>query len=204
MRTIFYHLQAGLLLALFLSTGAVAGTGDFFTLTLPAPALKQSLQAILPLSLARNDSTFSGNLILKSLDTLRIHNNIISVHGIVSGKNLAMQTQVAGQRLKLKLGQVTLPLTCDLHLRFDKKKQQLFFTPQFTRAKAASGSKGNVLLPLLTALGGHEYPVDLSRLQTFTPTIGNRKLDIRLQPVQVTTEKNRLILGLKPRKKKSR
>lgn len=205
MRTNIQYLLSVLLLVFFLPASAGAkGEQDIFTFILPAPALRQSLQTILPLPLEQKSSSFSGRIILDSIDTLRIHNNIISVHGIVSGKNLSMHTQVAGQSIKLKLGQLTLPLACDLHLRFDNKKKQLFFTPQFKRSKNKSGNKGDVLLPLLAALGGHEYPVDLSRLQAMTPTIGNRRLDLRFQPVQVTTKNNQLILGLKPKKKKTR
>ncbi len=205
MRTIIKYLL--LLLLLILALPASAATNlrqDIFTFILPAPALRQSLQAILPLPLEQRGSTFSGRLILDSIDTLRIHNNIISIHGIVSGKNLFMHTQVAGRSIKLKLGQVTLPLACDLHLRFDDKKHQLFFTPQFTGSKNNSKNTGNVLLPLLTSLGGREYPVDLRRLQSFSPTIGKKQLNIRFQPVQVTTKNNQLVLGLKPEKKKSR
>ncbi len=205
MRTIIKYFLPFLLLTLALPvSGATNLQQDIFTLILPAPALRHSLQAILPLPIEQNNASFSGRLLLNSIDQLRIHDNIISIHGVVSGKKLSMHTRIAGQSINLKLGQVTLPLACDLHLRFDDKKRRLFFTPHFTSSPKKSGNSGNVLLPLLTALGGHEYPVDLRRLQSFSPTIGKKQLNIRFQPVQVTTRNNQLVLGLKPEKKKSR
>jgi len=205
MRTIIKHFLPFLLLTLAFPVSAATNPRlDIFTFILPAPALRQSLQAVLPLPIEQNNASFSGRLFLDSIDRLRIHDNIISVHGVISGKKLSMHTKIAGQNLNLKLGQITLPLACDLHLRFDDKKHQLFFTPHFTSSPKKSGNTGNVLLPLLTALGGHEYPIDLSRLQTFTPTIGQRKVSLHFQPVQVMTKNDQLILELKPKTRKLR
>ncbi|HHB77209.1 MAG TPA: hypothetical protein ENK84_11835 [Desulfobulbus sp.] len=205
MRAIKKYFLPFLLLSLALPASAATNPRqDIFTFIFPAPALRQSLQAVLPMPIEQNNASFSGRLLLNSIDQLRIHDNIISVHGIVSGKKLSMHTKIAGQNINLKLGQVTLPLACDLHLRFDNKKHQLFVTPYFTSSTKKPGNPGNVLLPLLAALGGREYPVDLSRLQSFSPTIGKKQLNIQFKPVQVTTKNNQLVLGLKPEKKKSR
>ena len=202
MRTVIKHILPFLLLTIALPvSGATKLQQDIFTLILPAQALRHTLQAAMPLPINQHNKSFSGRLIVESIDQLRIHDNIISVHGVVSGKKLAMHTMIGGHNLNLKLGQVTLPLACDLHLRFDDKKQKLYFTPQFT---SSSKKSGNVLLPLLTALGSHEYPVDLGHLQSFSPTIGQKRVNIRFQPVQVTTGNNQLVLGLKPEKEKSR
>ncbi len=202
MRTCIKYIFLFLLLILALpANGATSMEQDIFTLILPAPALRQSLQAILPLPIEQNNASFSGRLLLESIDQLRIHDNIISIHGVISGKKLSMHTMIAGQRINLKLGQVTLPLACDLHLRFDNKKQQLFFTPYF---KASTKKTGNVLLPLLATLSRRKYPVDLRRLQSFSPTVGKKQLNIRFKPVRVTTKNNQLILGFKPENKKSR
>ena len=202
MRTIIKYPILFLLLSLpFPVSGATNPQQDIFTLILPAQALLHTLQAVLPLPIKQYNKSFSGRLIVESIDQLRIHDNIISVHGVVTGKKLAMHTMIGDRNIKLKLGRVTLPLACDLHLRFDDKKQRLFLKPQFT---SSSKKSGNVLLPLLTALAGHEYPVDLKRLLSFSPTIEGRQLTLRFQPVQIATGNNKLVLGLKPEKKKSR
>lgn len=200
-----WFLPALLLFSLFLPIRAKAANAqNIFTFIFPAPALYQSLQAILPLPIEQNSSSFKGKLSLDSIDKLRIHDDIIYLHGIVSGKDLSMHTEIAGQKIKLNLGHVSLPLSCDLHLRFDKVGQQLFVTPQFKPSKKKPGGNGDAIMPLLAAFGGHEYPLDLSGLQSINPTIGRRDLTLKLKPVQVTTKDNQLILGLRPEKKKSR
>jgi hypothetical protein len=206
MKATIKYLFSALLFFTLLSPVRVNATGmqDIFTFIFPAPALYQSLQAILPLPIEQQSSSFKGKLSLDSIDKLKIHDDIISLHGIVSGKDLSMHTEIAGQKIKLKLGHVTLPLFCDLHLRFDKVKQQLFVTPQFKPSKTKTGGNGDAIMPLLAAFGGREYPLDLSGLQSINPTIGRRDLALKLKPVQVTTKNNQLILGLRPEKKKSR
>lgn len=171
---------------------------DQFTFILPAQALHQSLQTILPLPLEPEGPAFDGTLSIDSIDTLRIHDDMISLHGIVSGKNLAMSTELAGQTIKLKLGQVTLPMTCDLLLRFDQSKKQLYVTPQFKPSATPDARGSQALLPLLAALGGKEYPVDLRQLQSIQHTVGSHSLQLQLQPVNVSASNNQLILGLKP------
>ncbi|HHD64727.1 MAG TPA: hypothetical protein ENK96_10305 [Desulfobulbaceae bacterium] len=205
MQTTLKCLLPALLVFTLLSPVRANATGvqDIFTFIFPAPALYQSLQAILPLPIEQNSSSFKGQLSLDSIDKLRIHDDVISLHGIVSGKELSMHTEIAGQKIKLKLGHVTLPLSCDLHLRFDKVRQQLFVTPQFKPSKKKTSRNGDAIMPLLAAFGGHEYPLDLSGLQSINPTIGKRDLPLKFKPVQVTTKNNQLILGLRPEQKKS-
>jgi hypothetical protein len=192
-----------MLAAIILPWTASAGQPqDQFTFILPAPALHQTLQKNLPLMFTPESSSFDGKLSIDSIDRLSIHDAMISLHGIISGKNLSLTTKIAGQNLKIKLGQVILPLSCDLHLRFDPSSQQLFITPHFKPSEDNSGN-GQALLPLLAALGTKEYPVDLKELQSLKPSIGGQDLNLQLEPVQVTAANNQLVLGLRPKKIKS-
>jgi len=192
-----------MLLATFLPWNASAERPqDQFTFILPAPALHQTLQKNLPLLFKPESSSFDGKLSIDSIDRLSIHDEMISLHGIISGKDMAITTKIAGQNLKIKLGQVTLPLSCDLHLRFDQANQQLFITPQFKPSEDNSGN-GQALLPLLAALSSKEYPVDLKELHSLKPSIGGQDLNLQLEPVQVTANNNQLVLGLRPQKIKS-
>lgn len=173
---------------------------DQFTLILPAPAIHQAVQAMLPLPLEPDSSSFNGKLSIDSIDKLTVHEETIALHGIVSGKNLTMNTEIAGQAIKLKLGQVTLPLSCDLHLRFDQAKQQLFITPQFKPSPNNDNQNGEAIFPLLAALGNREHLVELEQLLIINPTIGNQNRPLRIEPVQVTADNNQLILKLRPQK----
>jgi len=193
-----------LLLALFLPCHARAQQGqDQFTFTLPAPAILQAMQMILPLPLETDNAIVNGTISIDSIDTLTIHDNIISLHGVLSGKNLSVSTEIAGQNIRLKLGQLILPLSSDLHLRFDRAGQQLFITPHFKPSQENPSTAGEAILPLMAALDNREYPIDLKKLLSFNPTIGGQSRPLYLEVAGVTTENNQLILKLRPQKSKS-
>ncbi|MCF6187660.1 MAG: hypothetical protein L3J49_09355 [Desulfobulbaceae bacterium] len=202
--TFYRRLSLLLVLALFVPWCAQAQQGrDLFTFTLPAPAVLQALQTILPLPLETDSATVNGTISIDSIDTLTIHDNIISLHGVLSGKNLSVSTVIAGQNIRLKLGQLILPLSSDLHLRFDRVGQQLFITPQLKPSQETSSTGGEAILPLMAALDNREYPVDLKKLLSFNPTIGGQRRPLYMEVVGVTAEDNQLILKLRPQKTKS-
>ncbi len=200
--TLYRRLSFLLLLALFVPWNArAAQEQDQFTFTLPAPAVLQALQAILPLE--ADSATVNGTISIDSIDTLTIHNNIISLHGVLSGKDLSVSTKIAGQNIRLKLGQLILPLSCDLHLRFDRAGQQLFITPQLKPSRENSAAGGEAILPLMAALNNREFPVDLKKLLAFNPTVGGQSRPLQLEAVQVTGGNNQLIFRLRAQKNKS-
>jgi hypothetical protein len=157
-------------------------------LTMPAETVLASLQKVLPLAIPSQHPGLQGDIVLESLDRLSIADNVLSVHGVLSGKNLVMATNLAGQNIQLKLGQVTLPIHCDLHTRFANAGQ----------AQTANGQAGS-LDPLLGALGSREYPVDLEALQVLNLRMGERTIPIAMQPVNITGTDNSLIFRLLPR-----
>jgi len=201
--TLYRRLSLLLLLALFVPWCARAQQGqDQFTFTLPAPAVLQALQTILPLPLEPDSATLKGTISIDSIDTLTIHDQTISLHGVLSGKNLSMRTEIAGQNIRLKLGQLILPLSCDLLLRFDRAGQQLFFIPQLKPSRDTPAG-GEAILPLMAALNNREFPVDLKKLLAFNPTVGGQSRPLQLEAVQVTGGNNQLIFRLRPKKNKS-
>ncbi|HEB68379.1 MAG TPA: hypothetical protein ENI88_02030 [Desulfobulbus sp.] len=203
MNAAYRRLLPLLLLILCLPRYAGAEQPDQFTFILPAPALLQTLQTMLPLPLEPDSANVNGTISIDAIDTLAIHDKIISLHGVLSGKNLSMSTEIAGQNIRLKLGQLILPLSCDLLLRFDRPAQQLFITPQLKPSQDQPAAGGEVILPLMAALNNREFPVDLKKLLTLNPTIGGQSRPLRLETVGVTAEKNQLVLRLRPQKSKS-
>ena len=170
-------------------------------ITMPAETVLASLQKILPLTIPSQHPGLQGDIVLESLDRLSIANNVLSVHGVLSGKNLLVATNIAGQNIQRKLGQVSLPINCDLHTRFDQASGQLFVRPRFAnggQAQAQNNPAGS-LDPLLGALGSREYPVDLEALQMLNIRMGDRTIPIAMQPVNITGADNSLIFRLLPR-----
>lgn len=192
-----------LLLLLCLPRYAGAQQQDQFTFILPAPALLWTLQALLPLPLETDDSTLSGTINIDSIDTLAIHDGRLTLHGVLTGKNLSINTAIAGQNIKLRLGQLILPLSCDLLLRFDRAGQRLFFTPLFKPGPDGKAQNSEAVLPLMAALNNREFPVDLKKLLTLNPTIGGTSRPLRVETTWVSARDNQLVLRLRPQKSKS-
>lgn len=187
------------LLLVPLQTGAAAREQDRdITITLPAETVLATIQKLLPLPLQTKNEHMQGQLVLQSLDLLEIQDDNLSMHGVIAGKDLAMTTNIAGQNIKLKLGQVQLPMTCDMKFRFDRAKTTLFVTPYFPAPEQTDNS-GAALAPLLAALGGKEYPIVLDELQSMQAKVGGHSIPILMEPTNVTGAGNTLILELQPK-----
>jgi hypothetical protein len=192
-----------LLLVPFSVTGAAPApakaTNKNIIISLPAETVLASLQKVLPLDIPSQSRQLQGDIILESLDRLVIHNNIITVHGVLSGRNLIVSTHLAGQELQLRVGEVRLPMTCDLQTRFDPTKRQLFVTPRFSDTAPPAKAGDDALTPLLGALGGREYRVDLDALEMINLKVGSKSIPIAMEPVKIAGADNVLIFHLLPR-----
>lgn len=194
-------LLVGLLLLLEpgLSASADNTNQKNIVITLPAETVLASLKKMLPLNIPSQNEQLQGDIVLESLDRLVIHDSIISAHGVLSGKNLMMVTNIAGQDIQLRVGEVHLPMTCDLQTRFDPVQRKLFVTPRFPEAGRGNTNQEASLTPLLGALGGREYPVDLDALQLLNIKIGAKSIPIAMEPIKIAAMDNALIFHLLPR-----
>lgn len=188
---------------LFSSTGHAAPehANRDITISLPAETVLQSLRNILPFTFSAPADAMEGAITVRSIDTLEIENDIVTVHGILEGKDIAVATKVANQNIRMKLGKVILPLFCDLRTRYNAAERLLYLTPSFP-----SGKKGKLrpssasLRPLLAALAGKEYPVKMDRLQLTNIKIGDQIVPITMEPVDISGTDNTLVLKLRPTK----
>ncbi|MCL2458013.1 MAG: hypothetical protein FWF31_04035 [Desulfobulbus sp.] len=190
-------LLCGLLLYPF-STASADGQRNI-VLTLPAETVLASLQKALPLDIPSQSRQLQGNITVESVDQLAIRNNLISVRGTLSGKNLVVNTNLAGQDLQIRVGEVRLPVACDLRTRFDPVKRKLFVTPQFKDTAQDQGNAQDAQSSLLGALGGREYAVDLDALETINLKVGSRSIPIAMEPVSIAGIDNTLVFQMLPR-----
>ncbi|MBW1750015.1 MAG: hypothetical protein JRJ37_04825 [Deltaproteobacteria bacterium] len=168
------------------------------TITLPAPALHQAIRDILPLPLEQNGKKFQGTITVDSISKLVINDNLISLQGQVSGADIQLTTNIGGQDIKLNLGKLVLPVTCDISLRYDPKKKTLFLTPRFQNPTHSSSDSAKTLLPLLNAFGNREYPVPLDTINAFKAKIGSKNVSVRMEPVDIRAGNNEMILKFRP------
>ncbi len=169
------------------------------TIILPESALLHTIRGMLPLPLEQFDTTkqFQGTIVIDSISKLAIKDNMIALQGQITGKNMEVTTNIGGQNIKLKLGKLVLPITCDILLRFDAKTKKLFLTPQFQNPTHGNSNSVKTLLPMLNGLS-KEYPVKLDQLTPFMGKVGNKPVALHLDPIDIRAGNKELVLTFLP------
>ena len=181
---------------------SAAGTGTNqqpIVLSLPADTILTSVQKALPLDIPSQSRQLQGDITLESIDRLVIRDNIITVRGVLFGRNLVVLTNFGGQDVQVRLGEVRLPMTCDLQTRFDAARKKLFVTPRFSETAQNANNPQDPLAPLIGALGGREYAVDLDALETINLKVGAKSIPIAMDPIKIAALNNALVFHLLPR-----
>lgn len=177
-----------------------AGSDEAMAIALPAALIKRSLQDILPLNIDEDNQYLDGRLILQSIDDLTMGDNSAIVKGLVIGENLSLVTRVGDQDLRIKVGDLRMPLTCDLQFRFDASKRVLYVTPRLRQPASGSiNDMANSITSLLTLFNNREYPVSLTSLKTFNARIGSQDLSVDMEPVDIRVAKGMLHVKMVPR-----
>lgn len=164
-------------------------------LTLPAETVHAAIKKILPLTIPTQGSAMQGQLIVESIDQLSIRNNVISVRGVLGGKNMTVNAMVADKPFRVQLGELRLPVSCDLLTRFDRQTRNLYITPRFT--ERGNGQDAG-LASLLGSLAGREYPLELDALKRLDFEVGTRVIAFTMQPTNIIGQDNALIFYLQP------
>jgi hypothetical protein len=178
----------------FIFLSAAQAVNRDVVLTLPAETVHAAVKKILPLTIPTQDSAVQGQLILESLDHLSIRNNIISLHGVLAGHNMTVNAMVANNPIRVQLGELRLPVACDLLTRFDRQTRRFYISPRFKE----QGGQDAGLASLLEGLAGREYPLDLEALKQLDVEIGTRTILFTMQPTNIVGQDNALTFYLQP------
>jgi hypothetical protein len=187
---------------LFLLAGIfpAAAVDQAATISIPDDILLRTIQDGLPISIAAQSQYVQGDVIIQSLEKLQVREKSIFLQGVVSSRNFTMNTTIAGKEISMDLGNVRLPVSCELFLRFDGNKKVLFVTPRFPKPESLyTTDPADALLLLLSSLGEKEYPVELGSIQPILAKVGTRNIPITLEPVDIQTQKGLLLIKMRPR-----
>lgn len=178
---------------------AKSGQTPPITLTLPIATLHQALSSILPLPIEQQNknSNFRGTFVIDSISRLAVKQNTIALKGQISGRNMAVNAQVGGQTIQIKLGQLVLPFSCDIALRYDQQKKILFLWPTFYNQAQQQDPAAASLGPLLDSLS-QEYPLPLEKLDPLIGKLGTTPIFIQLDPVDIRLNGDSLVLQFRP------
>jgi hypothetical protein len=187
---------------LFLLAGIfpAAAVDQAATISIPDDILLRTIQDGLPISIAAQSQYVQGDVIIQSLEKLQVREKSLFLQGVVSSRNFTMNTTIAGKEISMDLGNVRLPVSCELFLRFDGNKKVLFVTPRFPKPESLyTTDPADALLLLLSSLGEKEYPVELGSIQPILAKVGTRNIPITLEPVDIQTQKGLLLIKMRPR-----
>jgi hypothetical protein len=169
------------------------------TLTLPATVLHQTLRSLLPLPIepTGRNRNIKGSFTIDSISKFVIRENRIALQAQISGRNIRITAAVGGQSIQIKLGQLVLPVTCDIVMRFDQKKKTLFLTPKFYDSPQGNSNAAAPLRPLLDNLS-REYAVPLDNLAPLAGKLGSTPIYVHMKPIDIQAGADALILQFHP------
>jgi hypothetical protein len=177
---------------------------DAVTITLPETVIRQSVEDILPMPIQPEPGLLEGSLVLERIDRFELGENSAKVQGLLVGKNLVLTTSIGGQDIRVRLGEMQLPLTCDLSFRFAAREKRLYITPQIAEPPGSPApGKENNLLPLLALLNGREFPVSLEDMESFRTRVGGNSLSVVMEPVDLRVTSRELVLKMMPTVRKT-
>jgi len=173
------------------------------TITLPEEVIRKSLEDILPLNVEEK-RYLEGTLVVDSISKLVMGENSAVLQGVLLGKNLTVVTRVGNQDLKIKVGDLVLPLTCDLFFRFDSPGKILYVTPRLRQPAAGSVTDmAGSVASVLTLFNDREYPVSLDSLKTLNARVGDQDISVDMEPVDIKVSRGQLVVRMVPRLSKT-
>jgi len=172
---------------------------DAITLTIPESVLAEAVKQSLPVPIDTGSDTVAGSISIENIDQLQLEKQQISALVTLIGNDIQIKTTIAGQQLRLKVGDVKLEFNITADTRYDAPSQTLFIKPTVTDLKTEKGQSGDELGSLLAGLfNGREFPLAIDRLQPIITDTGSKKLAIGMQIKNVTIARNLLTLHLLP------
>ena len=178
---------------------SAAAVDEAATITIPEGVLFRTIKDGLPISLEARSQYVQGDVTIQSLEKLQAREKSLFLQGVVASQNLTLNTTIAGRDISMNLGNVRLPVTCEIFLRFDSSKKVLFVTPRFPKPESLyTTDPADALLLLLSSLGEKEYPVELGSIQPIVAKVGAHNIPITLEPVDIQTQKGLLLIKMRP------
>lgn len=177
-----------------------AAADQLASISIPEEVLFQAVKDGLPIAIEAQSEYVQGDTVIQSLERLQVREKSLFLQGVVSSRNVVLNTTIGGKEISMNIGNVRLPVSCELFLRFDPNKKILFVTPHFPKPESLyTTDPADALLLLLSSLGEKEYPLELGSIQPILARVGSRDIPIALEPVDIKAQKGLLLIKLRPR-----
>jgi len=189
-----------LFLFLFLtaSPALAADTDRPVTITLPDTVIKEVIHKALPVNVPIKSKTVLGSVSIDAIKNIKLHKNKLSGHVTLSGHKLNLVTNIAGHKLRMKIGSLTMSFQCEASVRFDAKEQTLFIKPVITELQAPDKAKTEVASLIAQLFNGREFPLQLNKLKPFSADAGDKVLNIAMRVKDVSVHPDEIHLHAIP------
>ncbi len=169
------------------------------TISLPEAVVQQALDEALPLTLQETAQTIGGAITIEKIDALRFGERTVSGNAFLVGRDVEVNTEIAGHQIMLKVGNVELYFQINAELRYDQPSQTLFIHPQLTDLKNGAKEQNKEVGSLITGLfDDKEVPLAIDRLQPIITDLGSKKLIIDMRIDDIFVQPGALVLQILP------
>lgn len=195
--------RSAIVVALFLSLVSVSTAQvdslKEMTVVVPEESIARAIEPLLPYKMDFGKN-FIGSLYIKSIENIKIKKNKILFSALISGKDIKYATKVGSQTINFVVGEVNLPSRWEVSFKYDKINKKLLIFPSLQGSKDEKEfSQGDALMnALLTALGGVEYPFDLSNLNPVKSEFYNQLLTLNVAIADIYAADDKLFVELIP------
>ncbi|MDR3090297.1 MAG: hypothetical protein LBU39_10850 [Desulfobulbaceae bacterium] len=166
-------------------------------LRLPESVLAETIAAVTPFSFNSSAKMIEGVITVRGIHDLRLSANHLRARLDLAGSNLEVVTDLAGQKIRMKVGEVALAAEVLAELRFDGKRHILYVKPLVDESQNVGGN--DVGRGLIALLNGREFPISMDDIEPFIAQVGGKTIAIATQVTDVRALPSMLELSLAPR-----
>lgn len=169
------------------------------TMNVPAPVVVQAIKRVLPLRVDGSSSGLEGVLTIVGITNFRVRDQQIKCRIEMTGTDMHIVTNVAGQQIRLKLGSARMAFDCDARIRFDTPRQILYIKPKAGDVRASEAlAKGDIGQMVMLLVDGREFPVPMKNLKPVVAETADKIITVRTKIVDVKAVDGALELSLSP------
>lgn len=198
MKTIQILITSFVFLLLTGTISAASQPSKAIDVSLPSVIIDEAIQKSLPMDFPIDSNTILGSVSIDAIQNLQFRKEKISAHITLSGHELNLLTTIAGHKLRMKFGSLTMGFQCDATIRFDEKSQTLFLKPVITELRASDKAKTEVASAIALLFNNREFPLQIKKLRPILADTSNKLLTIAVHVKTINLHPSGLHLQLTP------
>ena len=168
------------------------------SMTFPAAVVQDILTKSLPLNMAIDSGSLVGAVSIDAVEELKILQDTFSGKITLSGHRLNIITTIAGQKLRMKIGTLTMSFHCDATIRFEAATGTLYIRPVITELESSENRNGDIASAIVLLFNNREFPVALGKLRPVSRKTEEKTITVAMNISDVSLRPDTLLLSIIP------